>query len=130
MNTRKGWAYFVDGVTVVWLGLFLAHLGAAYLRLSPAIESTVEHLLRVLLVVFLLDLVVLYRRWDDGPRAFVRTHWFLILTVIPWFRPIRVFRAGRGVRALRALVRSRRVGGLVNKLRRMGRRLLRGGDSD
>lgn len=67
MNARRWWASVVDAVTVLWLGLFLAHLGAGYLRLSPATESGVERLLRVLLVVFLLDVAVLYRRWDDGP---------------------------------------------------------------
>jgi hypothetical protein len=73
--------------------------------------------------VFVVDLAVLYHWSDEAPREFLRSRWFLILTVIPWFRPLRLLRAGRGLRALRLLAGSRRVGSLYNKVRRMGHRL-------
>lgn len=125
MHTERWWSRFVDLAVVVWIGLFAADIAAEYgsLRLSAPAETAVTLGLRALLVVFLLDVVLLYRWSDEGPRAFVRSNWFWLVTVVPWFRPLRLLRAGRGLRFLRLLRGSRRVGSLLNKLRRSLKRL-------
>ena len=124
-DVEPRWNRFVDGAAVVWIGLFAVDVanGLGAIGLSPEVASTVRLALRSLLVVFLLDLVLLYRWSEQAPIPFVRSNWLWILTVVPWFRPLRLLRVGRGVRALRVLAGTRRAGSLLNKLRRTGRRL-------
>lgn len=119
------WELFVDVAVVVWVALFAVDMAQEYgdLALSPTVESAVGVALTALLGVFLADVVVRYRHSEESPEQFVRGNWFWIVTVVPWFRPFRVLRAGRGLRGLRLLAGSRRVGSLLNKLRRTGRRL-------
>lgn len=133
MDAERWWARFVATVTVVWIVLFAVDVAVAVgaLTLPKPRAAAVRGALRWLLVVFLLDLALLYRWSDQGPRAFLRSRWFLVLTVVPWFRPLRVLRAGRLARSARLLTGSRRVASLATKLRRTGRRLwdrLRDGD--
>lgn len=118
---------FVDAVVVAWLVLFVVDVGATYevWRVGEATLSTVRLVLTVMLVVFLLDVLLLYRWSDDSPRAFLRGNWFYVLTVVPWFRPFRLLRAGQALKTLKLLVRSRRVGSGLNKIRRMARRTWR-----
>lgn len=125
MDPERWWGRFVAAVTVGWIGLFAVDVGVAVgvLALPEPRAAAVRTALRWLLVVFLLDLALLYRWSDQGPRAFLRAHWFLVLTVVPWFRPLRVLRAGRVARTVRLLAGSRRVASLATKLRRTGRRL-------
>lgn len=125
MDSERWWSWFVDAVTVGWLCLFVVDAAARLdlLALSRSTSGTVQLALRWLFVVFALDLVLLYRWADDDLRSFLRSNWFLVLTVLPLFRPLRLLRAGRGLRVLRLLVQSRRLGALSNKLRRMWRRL-------
>ena len=127
MNDRERWKLFVDVAAVVWIGLFAVDVANEYggLVLSESVQAGVGIGLRALLVVFLLDVVLLYRWSDQDLRPFVRSNWLWIVTVVPWFRPLRLLRAGRGLRGLRVLVGSRRVGSLLNKLRRTGKRLWR-----
>lgn len=127
MDAERWWPPFVEVVTVVWIGLFAVDLAATVdaLAVSPSLAGAVRGVLRWLLVVFLLDLLLLYRWSDEDPRAFVRSNWFLILTVVPWFRPLRLLRVGRSARVLRLLVGSRRVASLVAKVRGNVRRLWR-----
>ena len=115
---------FVDAVVVAWLVLFVVDVGATYevWSVGEATLSTVRLVLTVMLIVFLVDVVLLYRWSDDSPRAFLRGNWFYVLTVVPWFRPFRLLRAGRALKSLQLLVRSRRVGSGLNKIRRMARR--------
>lgn len=128
MLDASRWDRFVDVVAVVWLGLFLVLVAGWFGIGSPG--PTVEWALRALLVVFLADVLVLYRRVEGGPAAFVRSNWLDVLTVVPWFRPLRLARIGRGLRALKGLARSRRAGAALNKLRRLGIRLWPGRDPD
>lgn len=125
MDTQRWWEPFVEVVTVGWIVLFALDLAATFdlLALSPSLAAVVRGTLRWLLVVFVLDLLLLYRWSEKGPRAFVRSNWFLILTVVPWFRPLRLLRVGRSARLLRVLVGSRRAASLVTKLRGNVRRL-------
>jgi hypothetical protein len=125
MEPERWWPWFVDAVTVVWVCLFAADVAAsaALLTLSGPTSADVRLALRWLFVVFVLDLAVLYRQSDDGLGPFLRSNWFLVLTALPLFRPLRVLRVGRGLRALRLLVQSRRLGAFANKLRRVWGRL-------
>lgn len=125
MDTEHSWSLFVDVVAVAWLCLFVVDTAAGLnlLDLTESAAGTVRVTLRWLFVVFAIDLFFLYRWSDDDLRTFVRSNWFLILTVLPLFRPLRLLRAGRGLRVLRVLVQSRRVGALSNKVRRLGERL-------
>lgn len=127
MNAERWWPPFVEVVTLAWVLLFAVDIAVGFdlLAVSGSLAATVRAALQWLLVVFLLDLVLLYRWADDDLGGFVRSHWFLILTVVPWFRPFRLLRAGRSVRALRILAGSRRVGAFVNKVRLKGRSLWR-----
>ncbi|WP_226039592.1 hypothetical protein [Natrinema sp. DC36] len=120
MDAERWWPPFVEIVALVWIVLFVVDvaIGFELLVVSESLATTVRGVLRWLLVVFLLDVALLYRWSDQGPRAFVRSNWFLILTVVPWFRPFRLFRLGRSIRALRLLTGSRRVGSFCNKIRR------------
>lgn len=130
MDTERWWTRFVDVAVVVWVALFAVDVaaGQGVVQLSRAAASAVRLALTVLLGVFIVDVVLLYRWSDQPPVPFVRENWFWILTVVPWFRPLRLLRVGRvmrAVRALRLLVRSRRAGSLLNKLRRMAQRAWR-----
>lgn len=127
MDTERWWSRFVDVAVVVWIALFAVDVaagqGAVHLQRQSA--ATVRLALTALLAVFLLDVALLYRWSEKAPVAFARSNWFWILTVVPWFRPLRVLRLGRGLRGLRLLARSRRAGSLLNKLRRMAVRAWR-----
>lgn len=127
MDVERWWQPFVEVVALAWVVLFAADvaIGVDALTVSDSLAETIRSVLQWLLVVFLLDLALLYRWSDQRPRAFLRSHWFLVLTVVPWFRPLRLLRLGRSVRAFRALSGSRRAGSLVAKLRRKGHRLWR-----
>ena len=93
------------------------------LSLPSASASAIDRFLRLAVIVLLADVCLLYRWSEEAPTAFVRSHWFLILTVVPWFRPLRALRIGRGLRVFRTLSRSRRVGSLLHKLRRAPKRV-------
>lgn len=125
MDAERWWPPLVETVTLVWTLLFAIDIAVRFghLEVSESLVETVRLVLRWLIVVFLLDIALLYRWSDDGPRRFVRSNWFLILTAVPWFRPLRVLRVGRTVRALRLLTVSRRVGSFLNKVRRKCRSL-------
>ena len=127
MNTQRRWSLFVDLAAIVWIVLFAVDVAARFdvVALASSTTTVVRGLLQALLVVFLLDLALLYRWSDQRPRAFVRSNWILILTVVPWFRPLRLVRLGRSVRALRVLAGSRRAGSFLNKTKRMARRYWR-----
>ena len=120
MDVERWWPPFVEVAALAWIALFVVDVAISVdlLLVSESLATTVRGVLRWLLVVFLLDLALLYRWSDHGPRRFVRSHWFLILTVVPWFRPFRLLRIGRSIRGLRLLTGSRRVGSFVNKVRR------------
>lgn len=124
MDIEERWTRFVDGVTVVWIGLFALTLASDYglLAVPAGTASAVEAVLRSLFLLFVLDVLLLYRWSEEAPLAFTRSNWLRIATAIPWLRPFRLLRVGRGVRALRVLVGSRRVGAFLNKLRRIRRR--------
>ncbi|SFB72355.1 hypothetical protein SAMN05444422_101487 [Halobiforma haloterrestris] len=119
MDAERWWPPFVEVVAIVWIALFVVDVAITFevLVVSESLEGTVRGALQWLFVVFLLDLVFLYRWSEKGPRGFVRSNWFLILTVVPWFRPFRLLRIGRSIRALRLLTGSRRVGSFLNKVR-------------
>ena len=88
------WDRFIDLVTIVWLGLFI--IGFVNATLIPA------NIALMLIAVFVLDLVVKYRRVSNL-RTFLRRHWTYVLMVIPYFRILRVLRFGRLLRVLRSL---------------------------
>jgi hypothetical protein len=125
MDAERWWPPFVEVVALAWVVLFAVDVAVSVdaLAVSESNAETIRLVLRWLLAVFLLDLVLLYRWSDQRPREFVHSHWFLVLTVVPWFRPLRLLRVGRSVRPLRVLSGSRRVGSLVVKLRRKGHSL-------
>lgn len=127
MDTEHKWSLFVDLAAIAWIVLFVVDVAVRFdvVALASSTTTVVRGTLQALVVVFLLDLALLYRWADQRPRAFVRTNWLLILTVVPWFRPLRLLRIGRGVRALKLLAGSRRVGSLFNKTRRTARRYWR-----
>ncbi|QCS41110.1 hypothetical protein [Natrinema versiforme] len=120
MDAERWWPPFVEVMALVWIVLFVVDVAVSVdlLAVSESLTGTVRSVLQWLLIVFLLDIAVLYRWSDQGPRRFVRSNWFLILTAVPWFRPFRLLRIGRSIRALRLLSGSRRVGSFLNKVRR------------
>ncbi|MDF9744955.1 hypothetical protein [Natrinema salsiterrestre] len=120
MDAERWWPPFVEVAALVWIVLFVVDVAVAFdlLVVSESLAATIRSVLRWLLVVFLLDVALLYRWSDQSPGRFVRSNWFLILTVVPWFRPFRLLRIGRSIRALRLLTGSRRVGSFLNKIRR------------
>jgi hypothetical protein len=121
MDRERYWTAFVDGVTVLWVALFLVSLAADFgpLSLAPGRAAAIDRFLRVAVIVFVADVCVLYWYSGKAPLAFARSQWFLMLSSFPWFRPLRVLRLGRSLRALRVLSRSRRVGSLLGKCRRV-----------
>lgn len=73
MADTSRWDRSVDVVAVVWLGLFLVLVAGWFGVGSP--RPPPERVLRALLLVFLADILVLYRRADRPPAAFVRANW-------------------------------------------------------
>lgn len=124
MNRRRLWSGLVDVAALVWVVLFAVDLAVGFdlLAVGAARVRALELALRAMLAVFLADVLLLYRWSEQAPLAFARTNWFYVLTVFPWFRPFRLLRAGRVVRSLRVLTRSRRVGSFLNKARRVLKR--------
>jgi len=122
---RERWDHVVDAAALVWICLFAVDTANRYggVALSESTKTEVGWALQLLLLVFLFDVALLYRWSEEDLGPFVRSNWFLVLTVFPWFRPLRLLRAGRGLRVLRILVGTRRVGSLLTKLRRTVRRL-------
>ncbi|MCU4742900.1 hypothetical protein [Natronoglomus mannanivorans] len=120
MDAKRWWPPFAEIVALVWIVLFVVDVAIVVdvLAASESLTETMRTVLQWLLVVFLLDVALLYRWSEHGPRGFVRSNWFLVLTVVPWFRPLRLLRIGRSIRALRQLTGIRRVGSFVNKVRR------------
>ena len=94
LKMAVSWDRFIDLVTVVWLVLFI--IGFINSELLPA------NITFMLIGVFVLDLVVKYRRVSNL-RTFLRRHWTDVLMVIPYFRILRVLRFGRLLRVLRSL---------------------------
>lgn len=124
LKRRLRWELVVDVVAVVWILLFVVDFGFTYglYSLDGSTVSSVRLALKLLLVVFISDVLLLYLRSDGDLGAFVRANWFYILTVLPLFRPLRPLRAARVSRSLRLVVRSRRLGSFLNKIRRMLKR--------
>lgn len=102
------WDLFVDLVTIVWLALFI--LGLTNQTNAPDI------LLQVMLVVFVADLWVKYRR-EGSLKRFVRYRWIDILLVIPWFRAFRFLKFIRLLRLFRVALQ-------LERLRRKSLRLI------
>lgn len=125
MDAERWWPPFVEVVALVWIALFVVDVAVSFdvLVVSESLTATIRGVLQWLLVVFLLDVALLYRWSDRGPRKFVRSNWFLLLTVVPWFRPFRLLHIGRSIHTLRLLTGSRRVGSFLNKVRRKCRSL-------
>lgn len=125
--TKRRWTLFIDGLVVAWLVLFVVDMATTYgvLAVDDTTHATIRRALTAMVLVFLADVLLLYRWSEDSPGAFVRGNWFYVLTVFPWFRPLRLLRIGRAFRSLKLLARSRRVGSGLNKFRRMMRRAWR-----
>ena len=86
------WDRFVDFATVIWLSIFVIGL------IQPTLIPTNVQL--VLLVIFVADLVVKYRR-EPNLRVFVTRRWTDILMVIPYFRIFRILKLVRLLRILK-----------------------------
>ncbi len=97
-----GWNVFVDLVTVVWLFFFI--LGFV----EPSLEELCGNINLGLLPIFVLDLVVRYRRVGNL-KLFLRHHWFDIIIVIPYFRFLRVLRILRAARVARTVKAAKAV---------------------
>jgi len=125
MDRERAWTYFIDGLTMLWVGLFCVSLAVDFglVSLAPSRATAIDRFLRVAVFAFLADVCLAYWRSEKGVIGFTRSNWFLVVTSVPWFRPLRALRLGRGLRALRALSRSRRVASLLNKLRRAAEKL-------
>ncbi len=95
------WDYFVDVVTFIWLGVFVADI-------ATQLGGASEVVLLSLLPVYVADLAVQYRR-AGNLRDFLRKHWLTILMTIPYLRVLRLLRLARLLRTLR-LFRIGRVG--------------------
>ena len=94
------WDYFVDIATVVWLALFV--LGYTNQLAAP------DLILQTMLVIFVADLVVKYRR-EGNLKSFFRHRWIDILLVIPWFRAFRFLKFIRMLRLLRISLQLERL---------------------
>lgn len=95
---------FVDVAVLVWVPLFavVVAAGRGVGLLSGPTTSALRLALAVPLAGFLVDVVLRYRWSENPPKPFVREHWFWIITGVPWFRPLRLLRVGRAMRAVGA----------------------------
>ncbi|MFQ6134927.1 MAG: hypothetical protein ACE5KU_03820, partial [Nitrososphaerales archaeon] len=124
----KYWRLFVDAVSLIWLAAFTTSLLAYYtefITVSPAILYVTDAITLFTLPVFIADLALKYYRRDHS-KAFFKKHWVDIISVVPYFRVLRVFsmvkilglvRLGRiprawgvAVNAVRAVLRALRLG--------------------
>jgi hypothetical protein len=130
---ERRWSRLVDGVTVVWLGVFLVvmfHADYPVLRLvDPLWVARLDEVLFWMTVFFITDLFLQYR-WSGLPAArFLRLRWFDVLMAIPFLRPLRllrIVRVGRLARAFRVVVRSRNLTALYKKSKRAAKATLVG----
>jgi hypothetical protein len=122
---ERYWSRFVDGVTVVWLGVFLVvmfHSDYPILSLvDPLWVARLDNVLFWMTVFFIADLVFQYH-WSGLPLGrFLRLRWFDVLMAIPFLRPLRllrIVRVGRLARAFRMVSRSRNLSALYKKSKR------------
>jgi len=89
------WNYLIDGITVLWLGIFITDL------ISPLGEAGGVVML-AFIPVYVADLGVQYRRVGNV-RVFLRKHWITILMTVPYLRVLRLARFARLIRILRVL---------------------------
>ena len=83
--SMSAWDLFVDGVTVVWLVVFV--VGLAFEEWS----SFCDTINLLLLPVFIADLGVRYWRVRDL-REFLTKHWFDIVIVIPLLQVLKALK--------------------------------------
>ena len=81
---------------IIWLGLF-----ATTFFVSEELIFQLEFILLILLTVFVVDLIILYRK-SKNLKDFFKTYWLDILMVIPYLRVIRIFRLLRVLKVMRA----------------------------
>jgi len=81
------WSGFVDVITIIWLVIFIL----IFFDLETPMNLLLEYTLLSFLLIFILDLFILYKRAENY-KMFMKKHWFDILMVIPFFRILRIVR--------------------------------------
>jgi hypothetical protein len=81
------WSGFVDVITIIWLVIFIL----TFIDLGNTINLLLKYILLSFLIIFILDLYILYKRAENF-KMFIKKHWFDVLMVIPFFRILRIFR--------------------------------------
>ena len=95
---EEKWTALVDLITIFWLALFITGL----ISTNEIIKERCGLATLCLLPVFVLDLVVLFRK-EDNFKTFLKKRWFDVLLVIPYFRVFRLFRMARLLKVLKLL---------------------------
>jgi hypothetical protein len=89
-NRERAWKHAIDGLTDLWIALLCVSLAVDFGVFSLASgHAAVDRFLRVAVVAFLADVCLLYWRSEKGAVDFTRSNPVLVLTVVPWFRPLR-----------------------------------------
>ncbi len=92
------WPRFIDIVTIVWFVIFLL----TFIDFEENTNVLLANLMLILLFIFILDLLYLYRK-SENYRVFFKSHWFDILMTIPFLRVLRMFRVLRILKLTKGL---------------------------
>ena len=107
---RLSWARFVDIITVIWLIFFIL----SFFDLGATLNLIIEYTTLSFLVIFILDIIILYRN-SESTKHFFKKHWFDVLMVIPFFRVLRIFRVFRLLRVTKGIKSRVKLGEKTSK---------------
>jgi len=110
MKFKNIWTALVDSITFLWLFLFI------FSQISAGV-FWISFSLKVLLGIFILDLVFLYWWPNHPPLKFLQEMWFNVLMVVPFFRPLRLLRINRFAKTIRILKKGKSYYKFFSKLK-------------
>ena len=94
---RLKWSKLVDKITILWLIIFIIGFFT-----TGNISYICEILNLIILLVFLADLVIVYK-YSRNLKDFLKGHWFDIIMVIPYLRVFRIFKIFKVLRIYKTI---------------------------
>lgn len=98
----KYWRRFVDAASIIWLIAFATSLlsYSESITIAPTILSATDAITLFTLPVFIVDLMLKYHL-SENSKMFFKKNWATIISVVPYFRVLRMLGALRVMRLAR-----------------------------